>query len=224
MFDKNVGFVPSNCKSGFDFENQIVEILTFCHLDARRITGGDNGVDIIATLKHNQNEYKFYIQCKFHNRVLGKAPVHEVYAGHHFYGGDGYPVVITNNRMTAQAKAYAKHLGVEVIGEIEFNTMKLSYKYKRVENTSYTGLTGIIMGAICNDANYYKKSIENLDIKPEKNEISSKEQLKQELINNFEQAELLIQESAELQLQASNLQQQALNLQKVSLLKNLDYG
>lgn len=72
---------------------------------------------------------KYYIQCKFYNRPVGKTPVQEVYTGYKFFGGDGYPVVITNNRMSSETKAYAKRLGVELITEHQFNEISILNGY-----------------------------------------------------------------------------------------------
>ena len=51
---------------------------------------------------------------------------------------------------------------------------------------------------------------------------TDKEQIKNELINTFDQANLLLQESAELQMRANACQQQAMSLQKEALLRNLN--
>lgn len=114
MLDKTDGFMPKNCMSGYDFELWVQGILTALKFDAKRTKGNDNGVDIIATLGERGSHLKYYIQCKFHNRPVGKTPVQEVYTGCNYFGNDGYPVVITNNRMSSETKAYAKQIGVEL--------------------------------------------------------------------------------------------------------------
>lgn len=68
---------------------------------------------------------KFFIQCKFHDRPVGKTPVQEIYTGCNYFGNDGYPVVITNNRMSSETRAYAKQLGVEAITEYEGSVKKI---------------------------------------------------------------------------------------------------
>ena len=113
MYGDNIGFQPKNCKSGHDFELWTQGVLTALGFDAKLTGGNDNGVDIIATITVSDRDYKFYIQCKFYNRPVGKAPVQEVYTGCKYFGGDGYPVVITTNRMTSDARAYAKKMGVD---------------------------------------------------------------------------------------------------------------
>lgn len=69
---EDVGYQPKNCKSGTDFENWVQRLLTAAGFDARRTGGNDNGVDIIATITLGKKEYKYYIQCKFHNRPVGR--------------------------------------------------------------------------------------------------------------------------------------------------------
>ena len=53
---------------------------------------------------------------------------------------------------------------------------------------------------------------------------TEKEQLKQEIISIFDQAEILLQEAAEKQADVFRVQQQAMALQKSALLKKLEYG
>ena len=105
----------------------------------------DNGVDVMATTTVDGKEYKYYIQCKYYNRTVGKTPIQEVYTGCDYFGGDGYPVVITNNKMTSEAKFYAKKLGVELITEPQWNQFKLIAKLKSSYDESLTGLFGIIL-------------------------------------------------------------------------------
>lgn len=78
MFDRMDGFKPKNCMSRYDFELWVQGLLTTLKFDARRTKGNDNGVDIIATLDERGEYLKFYIQCKFHNRPVGKTPVQEI--------------------------------------------------------------------------------------------------------------------------------------------------
>ena len=223
MFDRTDGFQPKNCTSGYDFELLVQNMLTTLKFDARRTKGNDNGVDIIATLNERGCNLKYYIQCKFYNRPVGKTPVQEVYTGCEFFGGDGYPVVITNNRMSSETKAYAKKLGVELITEHQFNEIKILLRTKKIVNESYTGLMGIIISMLSHRLDLFEKSVNSYNKQPVKNEeVTDKEQLKNELINSFEQANLLLQESAELQMRANACQQQAMNLQKEALLRNLN--
>lgn len=109
-------FQPLNCKSGTDYELWVLNLLILVGIKARRTGKDDNGVDIVAEVAIGETLYKFYIQCKFHNKTIGKEPIQEVFTGCSYYGNDGYSVVITNNYMTADAEKYAKALGVEIIG------------------------------------------------------------------------------------------------------------
>ncbi len=58
-----------------------------------------------------------YVQCKFHNKTIGKAPVQEIFAGTAFHKEHGKAMVITNNLMSFEVRRYAKELGVEVIAK-----------------------------------------------------------------------------------------------------------
>ena len=165
MFDRRDGFTPKNCMSGYDFELWVQSILTTLKFNAKRTSGNDNGVDIIATLDEMEHHLKYYIQCKFHNKTVGKTPVQEVYTGCNYFGNDGYPVVITNNRMSSETKAYANKLGVEVITEYQLNEVSLLLKTGKIVNESYTGLMGIIIGKLANRLDLYKKSIKAYDKK-----------------------------------------------------------
>lgn len=94
--------MPKNCMSGYNFELWVQGLLTSMGFNAKTTRGNDNGVDIIATFDKQDYHLKYYIQCKFHNRPVGKMPVQEVYTGCRYFGNDGYPVVITNNRMSSE--------------------------------------------------------------------------------------------------------------------------
>ena len=223
MFEKMDGFKPKNCMSGYDFELWVQSILTTLKFDAKRIKGNDNGVDIIATLDERGNQLKYYIQCKFHNRPVGKTPVQEVYTGCNYFGNDGYPVVITNNRMSSETKAYAKQIGVELITEYQLNELSLLLKTGKIVNENYTGLMGIILGKLTRRLDLFEKAVKAYNKEPIKNvETTDKEKLKNELINTFDQVDLLLQESAELQMRSNACQQQAMSLQKEALLRNLN--
>lgn len=213
------GFVPKNCESGHDFELLIIKLLTFCHIDAKLTGGNDNGVDIIAQKEMHGTVHKFYIQCKFYNRPVGKTPVQEVYTGTHYFGNDGHPVVITTNKMTYDAKAYAKKLGVETITNIELNELSLTLELRKRFGCKYTGLFGLIMGYIYSDAAYMYRAVENY--KTENKELSNIEKVEEDLVSTFDKADALLQESADYQMRATACQREAISLQKAALLKNL---
>lgn len=185
--------------SGYDFELWVQGFMTALKFDAKRTKGDDNGIDIIATLEKGGIQLKYYIQSKFHNRPVGKTPIQEVYTGCRFFGNDGYPVVITNNRMSSETKAYAKQMGVELITEYQLNEISLLVKTGKIVNENYTGLMGIILGKLAKRPDLCKKAIEVYDKKQNKvEETTDKEQIKNELINTFDQANLLLQESNQL--------------------------
>ena len=91
------GFEPIGCKSGMDYELWVVNLLKCAGFNCKRTGKDDNGVDIIAEISINETTLYFYIQCKYYNKTLGKAPIQEVYTGCRYYGNKGYPIVITNN-------------------------------------------------------------------------------------------------------------------------------
>ena len=223
MYGNDIGFQPKDCKTGHDFEVWTQGILTSLGFDAKLTGGNDNGVDIIATRLVDGKEYKYYIQCKLHNKVLGKAPVQEVYTGHKYFGGDGYPVVITNNRMTANAKAYATKLGVEVISEYQLYELNILVKRNQLINETHTGLMGLLVGCITKRKDLLHKAVASYTKSVvEIEETTDIEKLRQELISAFDEANMLVQESAELQMKAMAKQQQSLALQKEAMLRNLN--
>ena len=84
-------------------------------------------------------------------------------------------------------------------------------------------MLGIIIGRMTQRKDLIAKAIKKYDSCPvEVRETDDKETLRQELISIFDEANILMQESAELQLKASAKQQQALELQKQALLRNLN--
>lgn len=226
MYENDIGFQPKNCKSGHDFELWTQGVLTALGFNAKLTGGNDNGVDIIATITVSDRDYKFYIQCKFYNRPVGKAPVQEVYTGCKYFGGDGYPVVITTNRMTSDARAYAKKMGVEVITEYQLNELEIAVKQKKRINTNLSGLFGLIVALNFRDSESATNAVRVYDQTPiaDNKLLTDKEQLKQEIISAFDQAELLLQDAAEKQADAFRVQKQAMELQKSAMLKNLEYG
>lgn len=224
MYDsRKVGFSLEKCKTGYDFEVWVQQLLICCKFKAELTNGNDNGVDIIATKQVDGVKYKFYIQCKFHNRIVGKAPIQEVYTGYKYFGGDGHPVVITNNHMTTEAKAFANKMAVEVITEYQLNELRFLSRSKKLVNDKHTGLLGLMLSSLTNDYELGQNAVKIYDKScKEIEEVTDKEQLKNELINSFNEADILLQESAELQMKATLCQQKTLALQKEALLRNLN--
>ena len=67
------------CTSGIEFEEWVKELLGQLRMKAERVVKNDCGIDIIAIAAVNKNTTKrFYIQCKYYNKPLGKGPIQEI--------------------------------------------------------------------------------------------------------------------------------------------------
>lgn len=157
---------------------------------------------------------------KYYNKPLGKAPIQEIFAGASYYGGGGSPVVITNNRMTYEARTYAKKLGVEIIADAEWLEIKQVFQSKKnINPNAHKGLMGIIIASILKSEKYVLDSVAESLQEP----LTDKQQLKLELISKFDEAEECTKEAARLQQNASQFTQRAITLQKEALLRNLGF-
>lgn len=215
--------ISNHCKTGTDFENYVVDILNRYGFKAYKTGNNDGGIDIVATSITIPTEYTFNIQCKYFNRPLGKAPIQEVYAGTNYYGNGGLPVVIANNRVTADARVYAKRLGVEIIADAEWMEIRQVFEAKKIINPNvHKGLMGILLANITKDKDYLVETIK--EIKGVTKKISDKEQLKLEVTNDFDEAEEYMKEAAYLQQKAAHYNQKAMSLQKRAIIKNIDFG
>ena len=216
------------CSTGVEFEDRTVEFLHKLGFKAERVGTNDSGVDIIATLSVEGKSIVFNIQCKFHNNTLSKAPIQEVYAGTHCRNNEGHPVVITNNAVTATARLFAKKLGVEIIADMEWLEFEQVIKTKHIYNPNpHNGLFGIILSKVAGNAQYFLDTLNGIaraDAGKEQTELTEKDQLKEALLTDFDEAESCIQEAAHMQQKAAMLSQRALDLQKKAILRNLDYG
>lgn len=110
----DTSFLFQNCYTGTDFENLMVQFLGEHGFRAKKTGSNDGGIDIIATSITRPIKYSFNIQCKFFNKPLSKAPIQEVYAGTHYYNNGAAPVVITNDRVTAEARIPG-HVGAAAV-------------------------------------------------------------------------------------------------------------
>lgn len=207
------------CKTGADFEQAVLLLLKGCKINAQATKKEDNGVDIIATYLYKDTSRKYYIQCKFWNHTVGLHPVQEVYTGAHYFGNDGTPVLITNNRVTLEARKYARKLGVEVIGDAELKELRQSRSEKRPVNPNSYGLHRLIMAYLSKDSEFAKEVLEE----PLK-EVRSTEQIEIALKDDFDSAIEYTKEAARLQQEAAYCTEKALTLQKEALIKNLKYG
>lgn len=120
--------------------------------------------------------------------------------------------------MSSETKAYAKQLGVELITGYLLNELSILIKTDRIVNENYMSLMGIILGKVTKQLDLFEKAVKVYSKVP----IEIKEDIKNELINTFEQADLLLQESAELQMRANACQQHTLSLQKEVPLRNFN--
>lgn len=207
--------------SGVEFETEIMTFLQRIGFKAYKTGSNDGGVDIIAKHTTKKREYVFYIQCKFFNKPVGKHPIQEIYAGSHYYVGNGKPVLVTNNTVTYEARMYAHRLGVEVIARPEFEVIigLISHKLTEVIN-QYKGLMGMIVAVLLNDKSYYQKVVnaENTELPDEK------EQARLQIISEYDEAEECEKEAAQLEAKASKYRQRSLAIQKKIALRNFDYG
>ena len=209
-----------SCNSGVSYEDAVVAFLNEHGFQAHKTGKSDGGIDIVAVSITKPQSYTFNIQCKYYNKPLGKAPIQEVYSGTQYYGNSGKPVVVTNNRMTADARVYAKRLGVEVIAEAEWKEiMQVSDTRKIINPNPHKGLMGIIIANITRNREYLISAVQDIPNPP-----TDKAQLKLELINKFDEAEEYVKEASYYQQRAAEYQQRALTLQKEALLRNLEYG
>ena len=208
-----------DCKTGIEYENRVVSMLTRLRFKAQRVGKNDSGVDILASIKIKDTEYKFNIQCKYYNTTLGKGPIQQVFTGTSYYNNGGIPVVITNNSVTSEARLYAKELGVEIIADIEQEEMKQVMKTKTLINRNQGKLLSIMYAIITNDHSLIP------DIQSQEKVVrSSKEELIKEITSKYDMAEEMSKETARLSLEAANKTQESLRLQKEAMLMNLEYG
>lgn len=208
-----------NCKSGLEYENTIVNMLTKAGLTANRVGNNDGRVDIFASIKLKTGDFNFNIQCKLYNRPIGKEPIQQVFTGTHYYNNGATPVVITNNTISSEARLYAKNLGVEIIADMEWLEMEKAIQAGVVINRNCGSLMKILLA-------YIMKNDTILPVREKKkSELQTdKERLKLEIISKYDLAEELSRESARLSLEAANKAQESLRLQKEAMLINLESG
>ena len=211
----------TNCKTGFDFEDNIVTIFNTLGFKTTKTGSNDGGVDIIVEGTIDETYRKFYIQCKFYNRPIGKNPMQEIYAGVHYYDNDGTPVVVTNNHVTVEARLYANKLGVEIISDTEWTEFKKAINGELTDPLQRTGLFGVMLGQVIMDTNYISKAVSDA---PAVEIVPDKEKMKLQLQSDFDEAEECVKEAAYLQEQAAKYSQRALRIQKKALLYTLEHG
>lgn len=209
------------CTSGIDFEEWVKTLLIDLRMTANRVGKNDGGVDVVAVAQVSETEkYRFYIQCKYYNKPLGKAPIQEVFTGTAHCREYGRPVVVTNNVVTFEARRYAKDLGVEIISEPEWAEFERIVADGKVDNPNqHKGLFGIMIASLLNSRDYLNNALPIEDEEKAK----SKKELKFQILTEFDEAEECVKEAAYLQQKAVQFQQRALDIQKRALLRNLTY-
>lgn len=150
MFSK---FINQNFGSGHVFELEIRNLLRAHGLSATTTGNDDRGVDIVAEADLGTRNVKFYIQCKYHNKAIGLEAIQEVYTGTSLRGNDGYPVVITNNRVTYEARKCAVKLGVEIIADREWQELQDGFEHYQVTDKTHYGLGKVGVPS----TNFYEK-------------------------------------------------------------------
>lgn len=208
------------CRSGIEFEEWVKDLLCKLSFQAARVGKNDCGVDIVALASWKSVIYRFYIQCKYYNKPLGKAPIQEIYTGTAHSEKYGNPVVITNNIVTFEARLYAKDLGVEIISAPEWEELERIIADGQVDRSNqHNGLFGMMIGALLNSHDYLVKSLPNAD----EEKLKNKKQLKLQILSEFDEAEECIKEAAYLQQKAARFHQRALDIQKRAFLRNITY-
>ena len=217
----NYADIFNDCKTGVDFENRIVDVFKLLGFKANKTGSNDGGIDIIVEGNIDETLHKFYIQCKYYNRPLGKAPIQEVYSGTHYYGNDGTPVVITNNHVTVEARLYANKLGVEIISDTEWVEFKRLMSGELKNRPQRTGLFGIMLWQISKDNTCISDAISDSPASKKPKDLAS---IKLQIKSEFDEAEECIKEAAYLQEQALRYSQRALKIQQKAILFTLEHG
>lgn len=145
---------------------------------------------------------------------MGMKPIQEAFTGCHYFGNDGTPVVITNNRVTIEAQQYARKLGVEVIGKAELEEIRCANKKGGKCDGGITGLQGLLIGSMCRNEEQLRASVKG---SKEEQKLDTTEEFKRAVIDDLDKVD-------ELQKEAARLQHEALKIYKKVILKNIDYG
>ena len=227
MSDNQIVF--KDCYTGKDFELKVVDFLRGMGFKADKTGRNDGGIDIVATKTIKDTEHKFYIQCKYFNTTLSKHPIQEVFAGANYYAetsGKGTPVVITNNRITREARLYAKRLGVEVIGDGEWKEISQIAKTGQILNPNiHHGLMGLLISqtleTVGNEsaADYLHSVLES----PAPEDLTDKEEVVLKIQSEFDQAEEYIKESARLYQRATQNQQKAMTIHRDAIIQHIKF-
>ena len=109
--------IPVERMTGIEFEEYCATVLKrnhdFITVKTTKVVG-DYGGDLIG--RHRDGS-KWVIQCKRYSGTVGNSAVQEVVAAKAHYGADK-AAVMTNSRLTANAKKLAHENGVKVYEDI----------------------------------------------------------------------------------------------------------
>lgn len=218
-------FVPN---SGIEFERAVVDTLVKLKINAHRVGKNDGGVDIIAKPELGKMQWIFYIQCKYYNKPVDKKPIQEVYAARDFYKEEhAFPVVITNNSMTIEARRYAKALGVEIIARDGWEELLEVRKTHIIKDPNvHHGLFGLMLAQVARSSDYLKQVIDKSEEKKRADGTGKNEEtmvVKLRIQSLLDDAEEYALESGRLSSQASKMHQKAIALQREALIENLSY-
>lgn len=213
------------CYSGTDYEELFTECLRSFQFTAKRTGKNDDGVDIIAQASVDNTIYTYYIQCKFQFATVGIRPIQEVFTGCMLRGNDGFPVVVTNNRVTYGARQRARKLGVEVIGDVEWRMLAEVERTNKNPYPNISGLLGLLIGAVTEDnalmQSSIRQSLANLNADDSTNQLSADNEEQEWISSTFDEAIEHEKEAARLEQQASRHRQKAIELQKMWFLGHL---
>ena len=218
----------SNPMSGTDYEDNIQAVLQANGFEASKVSKkhGDGGVDIFASTTFKGETFTYNIQCKYYNKTLGKQPIQEVYTGTQYYCNGATPVVFTNNYITVEAREYAKQLGVEIFSQYELQLIKayIDSKGKDPNKPNLTGIAGILFARMIRNNDFMEQVVKQIhhDRNPEVPE--NRNELKLQIVSDFDQALEFEKEASKLELQASERRQKAMEIQKRAIIRNIDYG
>lgn len=83
-------------------------LMGFTNIDTTPVSG-DHGADIICY----RNGYKYVVQCKCYTGNVSNKAVQEIYTARGYYEAD-VAMIMTNSRLTKQAKEEAEQLEIKV--------------------------------------------------------------------------------------------------------------
>ncbi len=86
----------------------------FKNIDTTPVSG-DHGADIICY----RNGYKYVVQCKCYTGNVSNKAVQEIYTARGYYEAD-VAMIMTNSRLTKQAKEEAEQLDIKVMENMEY--------------------------------------------------------------------------------------------------------